>query len=83
MKESRDMKLAKTMLNVLMRAGVPHYMHGKSNHIYTVWQHLILLAFRQYEGRSYRRFVEWGFLDQYKNSFSEQLSSLKPSNTLF
>ena len=56
MKESRDMKLAKTMLNVLMRARVLHYMHGKSNHIYTVWQHLILLAFRQYEGKSYRRF---------------------------
>ena len=59
MKESRYVKLAKTMLNVLMRARVPLYMHRKSNHIYTVWQHLILLAFRQYEGKSYRRFVEW------------------------
>jgi len=59
MKESRYVKLAKTMLNVLMRARVPLYMHRKSNHIYTVWQHLILLAFRQYEGKSYRRFIEW------------------------
>jgi len=59
MKESRYVKLAKTMLNVLMRARVPLYMHRKSNHIYTVWQHLILLAFRQYEGKSYRRFVDW------------------------
>ena len=33
-------------------------MHRKSNHIYTVWQHIIL-ALRQYEGKSYRRFVEW------------------------
>ena len=59
MKESRYVKLAKTMLNVLMRARVPLYMHRKSNHLYTVWQHLILLALRQYEGKSYRRFVEW------------------------
>ncbi len=59
MKESKYVKLAKTMLNVLMRARVPLYMHRKSNHIYTVWQHLILLALRQYEGKSYRRFVEW------------------------
>lgn len=52
--------LVDEMLNVLMRARVPLYMHRKSNHIYTaVWQHLILLAFRQYEGKSYRRFVEW------------------------
>ena len=59
MKESRYVKLAKTMLNVLMRARVPLYMHRKSNHLYTVWQHLILLALRQYEGKSYRRFVDW------------------------
>lgn len=59
MKESRYVKLAKTMLSVLIRARVPLYMHRKSNHIYTVWQHLILLAFRQYEGKSYRRFVDW------------------------
>jgi len=59
MKESRYVKLAKTMLNVLMKTRVPLYMHRKSNHIYTVWQHLILLAFRQYEGKNYRRFVEW------------------------
>ncbi len=59
MKEFRYVKLARTMLNVLVKARVPLCMHGKSNHIYTVWQHLILLAFRQYEGKSYRRFVEW------------------------
>ncbi len=59
MKESRYVKLVRTMLNVLMRARVPLYMHRKSNHIYTVWQHIILLALRQYEGKSYRRFVEW------------------------
>jgi len=59
MKESRYVKLARTMLNILMRARVPLYMHGRSNHIYTVWQHIILLALRQYECKSYRRFTEW------------------------
>ncbi len=59
MKESVYVKLARTMLNVLIRARVPLYTHRKSNHLYTVWQHLILLALRQYEGKSYRRFVEW------------------------
>ncbi len=58
MKESRYVKLAKTILNVLMKSRMPLYIHRKSNNIYTVWQYLILLAFRQYEGKSYRRFVE-------------------------
>ena len=59
MKESRYAKLAKTILDVLTRAGIPLYTHGKGNHIHTVWQHIILPAFRQYEGKGYRRFVEW------------------------
>lgn len=59
MNESRYVKLARTMLRVLAKARVPLCIHEKSNHIYTVWQHLILLALRQYEGKSYRRFVEW------------------------
>ena len=47
------------MLNVIMKARIPPYMHRKGNHIHTVWQHTILLAFRQHEGKSCRRFVEW------------------------
>ena len=31
----------------------------RSNHVFTMWQHLILLTIRQYEGKSYRMFVEW------------------------
>jgi hypothetical protein len=27
--------------------------------VFTVWQHLILLVLRQYEAKSYRRFVEF------------------------
>ena len=31
----------------------------KEQHIFTVWQHMILLVIRQYEGKSYRMFSEW------------------------
>ena len=71
MKESRYVKLAKTILNVLIRAGVLLYMHRKSNHIHTVWQHIILLAFRQYEGKGYRRFVEWLYEAYYLRMFMQ------------
>ena len=81
MEESRYVKLAKTMLNVLMRARVPLYMHRKSNHLYTVWQHLILLALRQYEGKSYRRFVDWLHEAYYLRMFL-QLSKIPHYTTL-
>ncbi len=81
MKESRYVKLVRTMLNVLMKARVPLHMHRKSNHIYTVWQHLILLALRQYEGKSYRRFVEW-LREAYYLRIFLQLSKIPHYTTL-
>jgi len=50
------------MMQIIKRARIPPYLHKRSNHVYTVWQHLILLALRQYESKSYRRFVD--FLDE-------------------
>jgi hypothetical protein len=44
----------KILFNVL-------FLHRKSNHVFTIWQHLVLLTIRQYEGKSYRMFVEWLF----------------------
>jgi hypothetical protein len=38
-----------------------HCSFKKSNHIFKVWQHLVLLTIRQYEDKSYRMFVEWLF----------------------
>jgi hypothetical protein len=40
---------------------IPIFLHRKSNHIFTVWQHMVLLVMiRQYEGkRSYRLCVDW------------------------
>jgi hypothetical protein len=47
------------MLHVLRNARMPIFLHVKSNHIFTVWQHMVLLVIRQYEGKSYRLFSEW------------------------
>jgi hypothetical protein len=47
------------MLCILKNARMPLFLHRKSNHIFTVWQHLVLLTIRQYEGKSYRMFTEW------------------------
>ena len=62
MKPSRYVKMARTMMQIVKRARLPPYLHKTSNHVYTVWQHLILLVLRQYEAKSYRRFVD--FLDE-------------------
>lgn len=59
MKESIYVKLARTILHILKYARIPLFLHRKSNHIFTVWQHLSLLTIRQYEGKSYRMFTEW------------------------
>ena len=59
--ESQGMlcRLANTMLRVLRNARIPLFLHRKSNHIFTVWQHMVLLVIRQYEGKSYWMFAEW------------------------
>ena len=41
------------------KSKVPPYLHRRSNHVCTVWQHLVLLALRQYESKSYRRFADF------------------------
>ncbi len=51
--------MCKTLLNIITRCRIPRFLHPKSNHIYSVWTHLILLAIRQYESKSYRRFTEF------------------------
>jgi len=47
------------MMQIIKRARVPPYLHKRSNHVFTVWQHLILLALRQYESKSYRMFTSF------------------------
>ncbi len=58
MKESRYVRMARILPSILKHARIPLLFHGKSNHIFTVWQRVVLLAIRQYEGKSYRMFVD-------------------------
>ena len=48
-----------TMYRVLRNSRIPMFLHRKSNHVFTVWQHLVLLTIRQYQGKSYRMYVDW------------------------
>ena len=56
-------------------------MHRKSNHIFTVWQHVVLLVMRQYEGKSYRLFVDW-LVEAYYLRMVLQLSRIPHFTTL-
>ena len=62
-------RLAGPMFRVLKHARIPLFSNRKSNHIFTIWQHIVLIAIRQYEGKSYRMFVEWLIEAYYLRSF--------------
>jgi len=59
MKSSRYTKMIRSVMQIIKRARIQPYLHKTSNHVYTVWQHLILLALRQYESKSYRMFTSF------------------------
>ena len=70
------------MLRVLRNARVPLFLRRNSNHIFTVWQHnMVLLVIRQYEGKSYRMFSEWLVEAYYLRTFL-QLSHIPHFTTL-
>ena len=81
MKESRYVRLAETMFRVLKHARIALFSNRKSNHIFTIWQHIVLITIRQYEGKSYRMFVDWLFEACYLRSFLE-LSRIPHFTTL-
>lgn len=81
LKESRYVRLANTMYRILRNSRTPLFHHRKSNHVFTVWQHLVLLTIRQYEGKSYRMFVEWLVEAYYLRAFL-QLSHVPHFTTL-
>jgi hypothetical protein len=63
---------------------IPIFLHRKSNHIFTVWQHMVLLLvmIRQYEGKnSYRLFSEW-LVEAYYLRMFLQLSHIPHFTTL-
>lgn len=63
------------MFRVLKKARMPLFLHKKSNHLFTVWQHIVLLVLRQYGRKSYRMFVEWLVEAYYFRAFI-QLSNI-------
>ena len=81
MKESRYVRLANTMFRILNKSRIPLFLHKKSNHIFTVRQHIVLLVLRQYENKSYRMFSEW-LVEAYYLRMSLQLSHIPHYTTL-
>ena len=61
--------------------GFLYFLTGKANHIFTIWQHIVLVTIRQYEGKSYRMFVDWLFEAYYLRSFL-RLSRISHFTTL-
>lgn len=60
-KEKEDtqyIKYAQRIIEMCKRSGLPKYTSRVSNHIYTTYQHIALLCFRQYERKGYERFVQ-------------------------
>lgn len=57
------------MFRVLKHARIPLFHNRKSNHIFTIWQHIVLVTIRQYERKSYRMFMDWLLEAYYLRSF--------------
>ena len=70
-----------TIYRVLRNSRIPLFLHRKSNHVFSVWQHIVLLTVRQYEGKSYRMFVEW-LVEAYYLRMFMQLSHIPHYTTL-
>ena len=81
LKESKYVRLANTIYRVLRNSRTPLFLHRKSNHVFSLWQHIVLLTVRQYEGKSYRMFAEWLFEAYYLRIFL-QLSHIPHYTTL-
>ena len=81
MKESKYVRLANTIYRVLRNSRIPLFLHRKSNHVFSVWQHIVLLTVREYEGKSYRMFVEW-LVEAYYLRLFLQLSGIPHYTTL-
>jgi hypothetical protein len=70
------------MHRVLRNSRIPLFLHRKSNHVFTIWQHLVLLTIRSTKVRkSYRMFVEWLVEAYYLRSYL-QLSRIPHFATL-
>ncbi len=69
------------MFRVLKHARIPLFSKRESNHIFRIWQHIVLITIQQYEGKSYRMFAEWLVEAHYLRSYL-QLSRIPHFTTL-
>ncbi len=81
-KQSKYVRLADQLLRIIKHCRIPVHLHKKSNHIYTVWQNIVLVTIRQYEGKSYRMFTDWLVEAYYLRLFLHQLSRIPHYTTL-
>ncbi|HEX5186755.1 MAG TPA: IS5 family transposase [Nitrososphaeraceae archaeon] len=79
--QSKYVRLAVQLLRIIKHCRIPLYLHRKSNHIYTVWQHIVLVPIRQHEGKSYRMFTDW-LVEAYYLRLFLQLSKIPHYTTL-
>ena len=80
-KQSKYVRLAKQLFRILKHCRIPQYLHKKSNHMFTVWQHIVLVTIRQYECKSYRMFTDW-LVEAYYLRLFLQLSKIPHYTTL-
>ena len=82
MKESKYVRLANTIYRVLRNSRIPLFLHHrKSDHLFSVWQYMVLLTVRQYQAKSYRMFAEW-LVEAYYLRMFLQLSLIPHYTTL-
>ncbi len=58
-KKSRYIRFCKAVRMVVKASSLPKYTSKFSKKKFTVYQHMTLLALKEYENKSYRRFKEW------------------------
>lgn len=57
--KNKYQRMIALMRQILKKMRVPLYLNPRSNHIFTVHQHVIMFVLRQYESKSYESFAEW------------------------
>ena len=58
-RKRKYLKIVNRLKKALLSSRIPKYCSKFSKKIFTSWQHIILLVFRQHERKSYRDFIDW------------------------
>jgi len=57
--KNKYQRMISVMRQILKKMRVPHFLHNKSKHTFSVHQLILMLVLRQYESKSYESMVEW------------------------